>query len=85
MTEDRRSGGPSDRLAGYLMTFMQKTIDGTFVEQQNMIVDNVRGGQFHIFWCSLACMRQSLNDIVDQLERQLKDRGEPDDARESPT
>lgn len=85
MTEDRRSGGPSDRLAGYLMTFMQKTIDGTFVEQQNMIVDNIRGGQFNIFWCSLACMRQSLNDIVDQLERQLKDRGEPDDARESPT
>ncbi len=60
-------------LAGYLMTFMQKTIDGRFVEEQNMIVDNIRGGQFNIFWCSLDCMRKSLNDIVDQLERQLQD------------
>ncbi len=85
MSEDRRSGGPSDRLAGYLMTFVQETIDGRFVEQRNMIVDNIRGGQFNIFWCSLGCMRQSLNDIVDELERQLQNRGEPDDARESPS
>ena len=73
MSEDRRSGGPSDRLAGYLMSFMQKTIDDRFVNEQNMIVDNIRGGQFNIFWCSLDCMRRSLNDIVDQLERQLQE------------
>ena len=39
------------------------------------IVEDVRGGQFSMYFCSTDCLRAFLNSCVDELDRQKKQRG----------
>ncbi len=38
---------------------------------EERIVDQLIGGQFMIFWCSLECMRKALNEWVDRLQSRI--------------
>jgi hypothetical protein len=36
------------------------------------VVADLHGGQFDLQWCSIACMRQWLNALLDQVERGIQ-------------
>ena len=79
---DKRSkiSGPSGRMEGFLYLAWHGAHDGGSGGDADDfacvdIVEDVRGGQFSMYFCSTDCLRAFLNSCVDELDRQKKQRG----------
>ncbi len=46
------------------------------------LVKDVPYGQFDLNWCSIECMRKTLNQLLDDLERSIADQTQSDNEGE---
>jgi len=87
MDKSKDSGGSDKRMSGFLHTSWHgahyggrgkdKGIGATIV-----IAQNVKGGQFELYFCSTKCLRSYLNYCVDELERKVSsERTKPNKSR----
>lgn len=70
------SGSMSDDLDGFLRFIWHGAHDGGVgrdpgVEASVDIVEDARGGQADLYFCSTTCLREFLNACVDELERKV--------------
>lgn len=70
------SGTMSDDLDGFLRLIWHGAHDGGLgrdsgVDAHVEIVQDVRGGQADLYFCSTGCLREFLNACVDELERTI--------------
>ena len=79
---DRRAknGGSSDDMDGFLSLTWHGAHDGGLGQDRDIytkvhIADDIRGGQFEIYFCSTACLRSYLNFCVDELENEIRQAG----------
>ena len=73
VSDNGRFGIPSDRMAAFFTMVVIQDRNGERHVFQNKIVDQLIGGQFMIYWCSLDCMRKTLNGLVNQMQKQILD------------
>jgi len=71
------SGSMSDDLDGFLRLIWHGAHDGGTgrdpgVEASVAIVEDTRGGQADLYFCSTGCVRQFFNACVDELERRIE-------------
>jgi hypothetical protein len=76
MDRAKDSGGPSDRLDGFLALHWHGAHDGGKGKVRDVYcaVDIIRdsvGGQADLYFCSTKCLRTFLNACVDELERKV--------------
>ena len=76
LNRNRDSGGPDDRMDGYLsLTWHGAHEEGEGKDRDIysvvQIAKDVRGGQYDVYFCSTKCLRSYLNFCVDQLETQI--------------
>ena len=76
---DRRNdyGGPSDSMEGFLYVSWHGAHDRGLGKDREIgatveLANDVRGGQFDLYFCSTKCLRSYLNYCVDALERKLR-------------
>ena len=63
----RQDGGPHDLMSAYLALVNHGTEpDGPYVRLD--IVNDLKGGQADLLFCSSECLRAFLNSAVDELE-----------------
>jgi hypothetical protein len=72
-----RSGTMSDDLDGFLRFIWHGAHDGGSGRDEGIdalldIVEDTRGGQADLYFCSTKCLRQFLNECVDELERRIE-------------
>lgn len=79
MDRKRKNGGPDASLDGFLsLTWhgAHKNEGGLGIDadifKTLQITQDVRGGQFSLYFCSTQCLRFFLNYIVDKLEEKIK-------------
>ncbi|MBN1909761.1 MAG: hypothetical protein JW818_08480 [Pirellulales bacterium] len=75
------SGGPSDDLNGFFGLTWHGAHDGGQGNDRDIyhavrVMDDVRGGQGEIFFCSTQCLRKFLNRCVDELEKGISQEGQ---------
>ncbi|MDF1745159.1 MAG: hypothetical protein P1V19_15780 [Gimesia sp.] len=70
MTDDGRTGHGDKRLGGYLSFDTLRIEDGRQSSSQNLVVDNLRGGQFDLTWCSASCMSEWFGAIIKRMGSQ---------------
>lgn len=83
------SGMMSDDLDGFLRFAWHGAHDGGLgrdpgIEAHVEIVQDARGGQADLYFCSTECLRKFLNACVDELERRIaeaKNRGSPNSGK----
>jgi len=73
MNRKNDSGGPSERMDGYLGLLWHGAHDGGKGRNREVccrldIMRDVLGGQGEIYFCSTTCLRRFLCDCVDALE-----------------
>ncbi len=71
------SGGPSGNLESYLNLSWHGAHDGGEGEDREIglimdIAQDVKGGQFDLYFCSTSCLREFLNSCVDELEKRIR-------------
>ncbi len=71
------SGGPDDKMDGFLHIAFHGAHDGGLGKDQGIgamveLARDVRGGQFDLYFCSTKCLRAYLNFCVDALDEKLK-------------
>lgn len=76
MDRQINSGGPDDRLDGFLNLTWHGAHDHGVGEQRDVfaqinIAEDVRRGQFDLYFCSTKCLREFFNHSVDSLEVQI--------------
>jgi hypothetical protein len=81
MREDGRAGHASDRLRAFLSTGVLDE-SGSAERTDVALVENLQGGQFHLQWCSVGCMRGWLLRLLNEVERRFAraKEAEPDAA-----
>jgi len=72
-----RSGSMSDDLDGFLRFSWHGAHNGgkgrdAGIQVSVDIVEDTRGGQADLYFCSTECLRQFLNECVDELERRIE-------------
>ncbi|MBI4529015.1 MAG: hypothetical protein HY695_34895 [Deltaproteobacteria bacterium] len=72
-----RAGSMSDDLEGFLRLIWHGAHNGgtgpdAGTEGSLDIVEDARGGQADLYFCSTGCLRQFLNECVDELERRIE-------------
>jgi hypothetical protein len=68
----RETGGPDDLMSGYLSLVKHGAEpQGPYVRLD--IVSDLIGGQADLVFCSAQCLRQFLNEAVDELERRWRE------------
>lgn len=82
MDRTSRSGGPSDDLDGFLSLDWHpaEESEGSAAESVSSthpgfslpLAQGVRGGQFGFFFCSVQCLRQFLNELLDSMEARIQ-------------
>lgn len=77
MNREDDSGGPDDNLDGYLDIVWHGAHDRGEGKDREIgatvqIAQEVRGGQFDLYFCSTKCLRSYLNFCVDELDRKIK-------------
>jgi len=70
------NGSMSDKLEGFLSFIWHGAHDGGTGEDSDIsaylnIVENVRGGQADLYFCSTNCLRTFFNACVDELENRI--------------
>ena len=70
-TADRRIGHGDQRLGGYLSFDTLCVKNGHQSSSQNLVIEDLHGGQFSITWCSASCMAEWLTEIVQRMDTQL--------------
>jgi len=72
LSDDGQDSVDSDKL----QAFLHVGVHGTDSEMRDSadipIVMDLHGGQFDLSWCSVACMRNGLLDVLNKLEAMLK-------------
>lgn len=72
LLEGGETYGPSESMLGYFNLSWERWLEGkdegSFLHASLPIAEAVRGGQFSIRVCSLACLRQLFASWVDHLE-----------------
>ncbi|MEW6753941.1 MAG: hypothetical protein AB1505_23615 [Candidatus Latescibacterota bacterium] len=76
MDREQGTGTMSDRLDGFLSLTWHGAHDGGSGAHRDAdctvyVVDEARGGQGELYFCSTDCLRQFLNRCVDELERRM--------------
>ena len=71
---DSGDGGPDDRMQGFLdLTWHGAHGSGRGEHRDRYstlpLVCDAAGGQYELYFCSSGCLRQFLNDCVDEFER----------------
>ena len=70
---DRKNGcgGSDEKMDGFLY-FAWHDHDKTDDNHRMLkIADDVKGGQFDLYFCSTKCLREFLNHCVDELEKSI--------------
>ena len=72
----KRSGTMSDDLDGFMRFIWHGAHSGGLVQDSGIeahvdIVEDTRGGQADLYFCSTICLREFLNACVDELERKV--------------
>jgi hypothetical protein len=78
MSQDGRTGHESDRLQGFLAFGVLTDRDGGRGSAEMMVVEQLKGGQFAIQWCSVGCMRDWLLGLLAEVERRASNAGDAD-------
>jgi hypothetical protein len=68
VSEDGRVGHASERLRAFLSVGVLDD-NGSAERTDVAVVENLQGGQFHLQWCSVACMRAWLLRLLAEVER----------------
>ena len=77
MTDRKKGAGSmSEDLDGFMRLIWHGAHDGAVGRDANLdahvdIVEDVRGGQADLYFCSTTCLRSFLNACVDDLERKV--------------
>jgi hypothetical protein len=77
MNRKTNSGGPDDKMEGFLCLSWHGAHDGGIGKDRAIgafieIVNDVRGGQFDLYFCSIKCLRSFLNFCLDELESKIE-------------
>ena len=77
LDRSKKSGGPSDRMEGFLEFGWHGAQNGGFGDGREIytrveIIGDVIGGQFDLYFCSTPCLRKFLNACVDELDKRIK-------------
>ena len=72
LSDDGQDSVDSDKL----QAFLHVGVHGTDSEMRDSadipIVMDLHGGQFDLSWCSVACMRNGLLDVLNKLDAMLE-------------
>jgi hypothetical protein len=76
MDKKRDYGGPNDSMEAFLYFSWHGAHDSGVGSDREIgatvnIADDVRGGQFDLYFCSTKCLRSYLSFCVDELERKI--------------
>lgn len=75
MNRQEDFGGPSDDMDGFLYLEWHKGHGPSDEDEGGHILpltQDVRGGQFGLFFCSIACLRGFLNHCLDRMEHEVQ-------------
>jgi len=76
MNRREKSGGPSNKMDGYLSLEWHGAHNGGKGRDKEIgcmvyVIRDVVGGQADLYFCSTLCLRRFLNACVDELERRM--------------
>jgi hypothetical protein len=70
LSEDGCDSVQTNKLRGFLNLGYHGTDPDMTDSADAGVVDDLFGGQFDLKWCSVACMKKWLLDLLDEVERQ---------------
>jgi hypothetical protein len=80
LSADGQDSIHTDRLQAFLNVGFHG-VDSEMRDSSDIeVIADLHGGQFDLQWCSIACMRQWLNALLDQVERGILSRSKANDA-----
>ena len=71
ISDDGKASIHSDRLQGFLNIGFPVSYSSMNASDDVLVVDDAVGGQFDLQWCSIKCMREWLNDLINTIETQV--------------
>lgn len=74
LSKNEQNSLHSDRLRAHLLVGFHGKDPSMRDSGGVTIVDDLRGGQFDLNWCSIACMRQWLIKLLDEVEADVAKR-----------
>lgn len=84
MNREKGCGGPSDVIDGFLDLAWHEAHSSD--EEGNgcgfPIAQDVRGGQFGIYCCSVRCLRKLLNRLLDDFDQAIQDASNESEDKE---
>jgi hypothetical protein len=77
MDKKRKNGGPDSSMDAFLTLAWHGAHDQGIGKKRDQykvmdIVEDVKGGQFEFFFCSVKCFKKWINQIIDDFQKKIK-------------